>query len=182
MSQQPPTLQICTPLAWELQSTAPDDAIWSQTDEANTHLLHLHFVLDNRSRDALAEEPEILKPEMQRLETKVDYLIDLIGHMALNQMQLPNATEVALSGTALSWHTRQPAPPVGSLIKVELYLPPIFTQALQLFVTVTRLIPENNSGCIIHGVMDQRAAGFYQLLDRIIFRHHRRDIARRKQN
>ena len=177
MSQHSPTLRLHAPLTWQIQTRTPDTATWSQIDAANSHLLHLQLVLDDKLSDVQTDDNPEHKPELQRLETKLDYLIDLIGHLARQQMALPEPVAVSLSSYTLCWHWGATPPTERSLVKVELFLPPVITQALQLFVTITGVIAEDTGGYQIQAEMISHNAAFYQQLDRIIFRHHRREIA-----
>lgn len=176
MSQHCPSLYIHAPLDWQQQSAQPDQDSWQEINDANTRLLQLYYVLEDRRGESIGDESETQKPEMQRLEAKVDYLIELVTSMAEQQKRLPEPLDITLNSETISWPSSEAPPEVGSLLKVNLFILPLVSRPLQLFTTI-----QATSVHLISGTLLDRTASCYQMLDRIVFRYHRREIARNKK-
>jgi hypothetical protein len=128
-----------------------------------------------RVHDALKDESPALVHELQRIEYKINILLRLTADIAVRNAGLPSAEKVRLASHAMEWfgsHT----PKVGSTGVVAMYINPALPQPLKIAAAVES---EATVGGVhvaqlrFVGVSDAVA----QLLDKLIFRHHRRLVA-----
>ncbi len=128
-----------------------------------------------RVQEALKDESPALLHELQRLEYKINILLRLTAEISVRGSGLPPPQRVRLTSQGLEWFAeRTPEPSSSGLL--TLYINPALPQAVR--------IP-----CIVEGertVDGERAAQLrfvglsetvVHLLDKLIFRHHRRLVA-----
>ncbi len=181
MEQQAPLLHLAAPLNWTALRAEPDAMQRSRLSDSNSHVLQLYMLLGDQAGETPGEEADTAKLELQRLETKVDYLVDLVSRVAIQHLPLPPATTVQLGGGRVQWQAGAAVPAIGSLVRIDLFLPPIITQALQLVASIDSVTPDA-AGAVVVGRLQLGGGSDADLLDKIIFRCHRREVARRRQS
>jgi Atypical PilZ domain, cyclic di-GMP receptor len=142
----------------------------------NHQLLGAESSLDEvRVHEALKDESPALLHELQRLEYKVNILLRLTAELALRSSGLPAAERVRMSSRALEWFGEHRAPNEATGL-LSIYINPALPQPLK--------IPS-----IVAGEADvdgARATRFrfiglsdavVDMIEKLIFRHHRRLIA-----
>ena len=163
------------PLAWT-SGPLVEGLSLARLNADNQQLLAAEASLDEvRVHEALKDESPALLHELQRLEFKINILLRLTAEISVRGSGLPPPQRVRLTSHALEWfgeHT--PAPAASGLL--ALYINPGLPQAVK--------IP-----CIVEGartvdgspLAQLRFVGLseavVQLLDKLIFRHHRRLVA-----
>ena len=142
----------------------------------NQHLLAAESSLDEvRVHEALKDESPALLHELQRLEFKINILLRLTAEISVRGSGLPPAERVRLTSHALEWYGDR-APPVATTGLLSLYINPGLPQA----VNIPCITESEHSDETLH-VARLRFVGLseavVQLLDKLIFRHHRRLVA-----
>jgi hypothetical protein len=142
----------------------------------NQQLLAAESSLDEvRVHDALKDESPALLHELQRLEFKINILLRLIADISVRGNSLPPAQRVRLSSHALEWYGAS-MPPAETTGLLALYVNPALPQAVKIPCIAEREITVENVP-----VTQLRFVGLseavVQLLDKLIFRHHRRLVA-----
>lgn len=155
------------PLHWHINES-PDAA--SHLQLSNEETLRVILSLDEHHIEASDENPEFAH-EVQRLETKINLILELVSQVLARQLQLPEALPVRLAAHEIEWETAT-APAVGSLLLIEAYVCPRYPRPLLLPATV-----KDSTGGRVRAVFDDLGAPVQDLLEKLIFRHHRRLIA-----
>jgi hypothetical protein len=141
----------------------------------NQQLLAAEASLDDvRVNEALKNESPALLHELQRLEFKINILLRLTSEIAVRGSALPAAQRVRLASHALEWYGER-APTAGSGM-LTIYVNPALPQAIRSPCAVERhVILDSVRATQLRfvGVSD----AVVHLLDKLIFRHHRRLIA-----
>jgi Atypical PilZ domain, cyclic di-GMP receptor len=163
------------PVVWTAGPLAAGLAL-ARLNADNHQLLGAESSLDEvRVHEALKDESPALVHELQRLEYKMNILLRLTAELALRNSALPPPQRIRLTSRALEWFAEQ-TPAVGSTGLLAVYINPALPQAVK--------IP-----CVVAGERSQdgeRAAqmrfsglseAVIELLDKLIFRHHRRLVA-----
>lgn len=148
----------------------------SRLNADNHQLLGAESSLDEvRVHDALKDESPALVHELQRLEYKVNILLRLTAELALRQSGLPAPQRIRLASRAAEWFGAQTAA-VGGTGMLAVYINPALPQPVK--------IPCVIAGERVHDdlrVAQLRFSGLsdavVELLDKLIFRHHRRLVA-----
>jgi hypothetical protein len=118
--------------------------------------------------------------ELQRLEFKLNIVLRLIADLSLRQNALPPAQRVRLSARGLEWFCPDGEHAPGSSGLLHLYVNPALPQALKLQCAVAgeRI---TNSVRVRQFNFVSLSEPVVALLDKLIFRHHRRLIAGSRQ-
>ena len=163
------------PLAWH-PSPIPQGLNLARMNSDNHQLLGAEASLDEvRVHEALKDESPALLHELQRLEFKLNVLLRLTAELAVRNSSLPPSQATRLSSVALEW-TGELAPPLGETGILSAYINPALPQPLKISCTV---VGERTQGD--QRIAQLRFAGLsdmvVDLLEKLIFRHHRRLVA-----
>jgi len=166
-------------MAWsmEILSALPATPALLRLDAQNMQTLITDASLgDSRRSPDLTDENATILAELHRLEFKVDVLLQLVAQILARNAALPPASPVSLYARGMEWPATGADPVAGSAVRVCLYINPAFPQPLQ-FIGVACLARREGdriwSRIMWHGV----APAVTDLLEKLIFRHHRRQIA-----
>ena len=163
------------PLSW---SPGPliDGLALARMNADNHQLLGAEASLDDvRVHDALKDESPALVHELQRLEYKLNILLRLTAELAVRDSALPPAQRSRLSARGLEWFGEH-APPLGDTGVVAAYLNPALPQPLKVPCTVSgeRTVDGQR---VAQLRFDGLSDAVIDLLEKLIFRHHRRLVA-----
>jgi hypothetical protein len=128
-----------------------------------------------RVHEALKDESPALLHELQRLEYKVNILLRLTAELAVRASGLPPAARVRMTSSAVEWFA-EIAPPVGTTGLLAIYINPMLPQPVKIPCVVAgqRVVDESRATQMrFMGLSD----AVVEMLDKLIFRHHRRLVA-----
>lgn len=163
------------PLAWTPGALVEGLSL-ARLNADNQQLLAAEASLDEvRVHEALKDESPALLHELQRLEFKINILLRLTAEISVRGNGLPLPERVRLTSHALEWSgARTPAQAATGLL--ALYINPALPQAVKIPCVV-----ESNRAVDGEQLAQLRFVGLseavVQLLDKLIFRHHRRLVA-----
>ncbi len=146
----------------------------------NQQLLAAEATLDDvRINEALKDESPALLHELQRLEFKINILLRLTAQIAVLGSGMPPSERIKLTSHGVEWYGER-APVAGASGLLFLYINPALPQAVKI-----PCLAEREVGADAGRATQLRFAGLsepvVQLLDKLIFRHHRRLIAGARQ-
>ncbi|MBK1716698.1 PilZ domain-containing protein [Thiocystis violacea] len=148
---------------------APSDRI-PTTHEAAARLLDAVAVLEDGSQGYAKEEPP--SPELQRLESKIDLLTDLVSFLLSDR--IPRRAWVWISGEGLVLPASLTRPGAN---RIELY--PSQWLARPLVLELGEWVHRDDLAGAIWRSPDPL---FREALGRWVFRLHRREVARRRMS
>jgi len=152
------------PLAW---SVVPSAVV-----PANPEQNHLIFgLLDSLDENITRKQDKDQTGEWQRLEAKLNIILQLLGQLLQNRQALPVRTDIRFSSDTLSWQVDTPPPP-GSLLEVLLYPEDSVPLALRF---TAGIVSVNDHWLVadIRGLSEDERA----IWSRWVFRQHRRQVA-----
>jgi hypothetical protein len=160
------TLDQRLPVRWHVDSPGEPAGL----RQANEDTLWVILSLDEHHVE-IGEENVELAQEFQRLESKLNLILELMSRVLARQLELPPPTAVRLGAHSLEWES--PAPPSpGSRGWLEIYLCARYPQPLCLPAVIESATPPIvRAGFVDPGEVVQ------DLLETLIFRHHRRQVA-----
>lgn len=162
------------PIAWEARSETGAEWELARASEQNEHLLRYANLLGEQHRERLDDETEA-DSRLSRIESKVDLLVDLFSRLLEQGENTMQASPVRLSGAAIEWRSSTPPDP-GIAIWIQLQLDRRLPGALRLPARVLEVTAEGDEKRITAG-FQTLGEGVQDQLEKIIFRHHRRQVA-----
>ena len=163
------------PVLWTAGPLAEGAAL-ARLNADNHQLLGAESSLDEvRVQEALKDESPALVHELQRLEYKVNILLRLTSELALRNSGLPPAQRIRLTSRALEWFGEQ-TPAVGSTGVLAVYVNPALPQPVKIPCVVAGECVQDHLRAAqmrFNGLSD----AVVEMLDKLIFRHHRRLVA-----
>ena len=167
------------PLTWK-PGALPEGPALARLNSEDHQLLGAEASLEEaRVHEALKDESPALVHELQRLEFKLNLLLRLTSEIAMQHNALPPLSAVRLAARGLEW-LGPDAPVVGSTGVLELFINPALPQALKLPCRVLSEQP-NGEGRTVQLRFEGLGEPVIELIDKLIFRHHRRLVAGSRQ-
>lgn len=154
-----------------------DESAMAAVMADNWTLLRALVLMDDKAAGGEEEGKEA----MGGLETKVDLLLLLVSAGLKGMEPAPPVYPCVLGGQYIHWGCGDPAafPDVGERCCLALFLRPRIAMPLILPGIMQAVIPgQGGVWCQLHFHLDEHVQ---ESLDRLIFRHHRREVARSRQ-
>ena len=121
--------QTTLPLEWT--PLEEGEHLPASTELSNQNFLRIVMGLDEAAHESVDESTE-LNHELQRLEFKVNIVLELVAQLISRDTELPDTVELKLSSGALEWSCGTTPPISGQTIQVKIYLDPRFPTPLTL--------------------------------------------------
>lgn len=164
------------PLSWEKIDGLPDASQLARLNEVDEQLLRLLASVESRhdSDDSAASS------DLTRLELKLDMILELIGQLRQDQMELPHKVNITMYSNGLEWVSPQSTGlELKDRINLSLFLDPALPRPLQLpGIIIQCHQTEAGESCFL--LFDGLGESVQDSIQRLIFRHHRRAIALKK--
>lgn len=161
-------------VSWQAVESQPDKHRLALVNESNEVFLRAVSALSASTGD-IAEDDVPASQELAKLDLKVNLLLDLVGQLLYQQLDIPERNEVWISSTQMQWRAEQ-LPRFGQLVFMQVYIQHGTPKPLCFFAEVVTSERERNNG--IARVEYLGLGGSAQAwLDKFIFRHHRREVA-----
>lgn len=168
------------PFEFHEEDAEPLPATLARLNTENLQVLHADASLAESHRlvDAKDEERPWLA-DLARLEYKLDVLMALVGRLLARDAGLPPSTTLRMFAHGLEWVTRESRPADGARGVVTLYVNPGFPQPLRLAGTVVSHRADE-AGLWAQFRFESLSGPVVEMLEKLVFRHHRRQIAERR--
>lgn len=170
------------PLRWQPVGALPEPAGMLAVNRANEHLLHnLTAIEESRTAAGADEENQPTHQELQRLEHKLDLLMEMLGQLLGAQLALPEPVAARIGADIMQWDcTAAQAPAPASVLRVEVFPDRRFPSPLVFFGAVEWVRPRDGGVRVelrYSGIGDTLRGA----LEKVIFRQHRRLVAQHRQ-
>lgn len=169
-----PFLHLQAPFAMESLAQEPSSTQLEQEQQENISLLRMLYFLDERHADRPQEEGDSTGVEMHRLELKMDFLLQMLGSLLADRLQLPERASLAINAQGLVFTSPGAASMPQDLLRLSIYLQPLLHRPLIVYGKSTA--GEDGCGLSWWHISEQER----HWLDRLVFRQHRRAVARKK--
>ena len=163
------------PLRWQALATPPEAVHWLPVHESNEDVLRSLSMLEAHPHEIAEEHPEVAH-ELRRLDFKLNLLLDMVGLLVERDLALPQRVPLRLAAQGLEWTTQKP-PAVGSLVQLELYFSTKLPRPLVLLGRVQGHVAVADGGHKVVAVFESLSELEGDWLEKIIFVHHRRQVA-----
>jgi hypothetical protein len=170
--------QDVLPLVWRPMATAIDRELTASFDERNLRLLQAwdameeHVPVEKQKPEDAPYAAEIL-----RLDLKINLLLDLVGQLLVSNRPRPPAVPLRFNALGAMWRGSGTLPEAGEQGIVEIYLRDSLAEPIRMAGRVTSVTPEG--GIKVKFLPMGEAVS--DLLEKLAFRRHRRQIAGARQ-
>jgi len=166
------SFQAELPIEWEPLVTAPGLDELAGVDARNRELLSALLLCDEAASEV---EEEAQGEHWHRLDAKLDLVLSLLGELLLQQRGMPPARRLRLAGEWLAIEAcpGEELPAIGERLRLRLYLSPRIPRPLDLLARVS----EKDETGLVRLQFDAIADATRDLLERHVFRQHRRAVA-----
>ncbi len=170
-SEEGVAIELMVPFKWEALS---DDVLCDNYSAANINtLLLLESMQEQPHRQN--EDPKISGSEVERLEAKLNLLIQLVNQLIEASKPLPAKQKLVLTNHSLCWN-QDKSLAVDMLVQLTIYIEPSFPQPIKLYARVTE--NKDNKVKVVFVNLDEQEE---EILSKWVFRLHRRTIAMSKR-
>lgn len=170
------------PVVWDALDGQLSEGERHRLNRSNEELMQNLLLLDEASQDTEEKEEGSGLEHFTRLEAKLDLLLSLVTEMMSKNGGLPEKHTLTLGARALRVHTGKNETvnlEEGVMLRLRLYLNPQFPRPLDICGHLSAL--QSDSFTVTYCPFEE---GLQALLDKYIFRQHRRAVAlaRRREN
>jgi hypothetical protein len=162
------------PVKWVPLSGSVDTVLAASFSERNVRLLQALAAIEDHG---VSDKPDEATPDLMRLDFKINLLLDLVGQLLVANRPQPAAVAIRFNAHGAVWHCTAPLPPAGSHGIVEIHLRDFLAEPLRLPGTLAEVTAAAEATVRFAPVGEPVA----DLLERLIFRHHRRQVAGNRQ-
>ncbi len=162
------------PLAWR-QIADPAELDAEALNAGNEQTLRLLAAVEEFFPDIADEHGQ--SHEFARLELKLNLLLELVTQLLAAQRSLPPASPLRLNAHAVEWdHIGADPPKTGDRLLLEVYLSPEVPRPIRLPAQVLQVQAAAGEANVT-AALAQLSELVVELLEKFIFRRHRRSIA-----
>jgi hypothetical protein len=170
--------QDVLPLIWRPMTTAIDRELTASFDERNLRLLQAWDAMEEHvPLEKQKSEDAPYAAEIMRLDMKINLLLDLVGQLLVSNRPRPTAVPLRFNSLGAMWRGTGTLPEAGEQGIAEIYLRDSLAEPLRMAGRVTSVTPEG--GIKVKFLPMGEAVS--DLLEKLAFRRHRRQIAGTRQ-
>lgn len=162
--------QDVLPMLWRALPSAADQAVIASYTDRNVRLLQACAAIEDHS---VSEKSDEDSPELQRLDFKINLVLDLVGQLLVANRPRPPAVPVRFNALGAVWRAAPPLPEAGAQGVVEIYLRDCLADPLRLVGRITNVSPDGQIKVRFAPVGET----VENLIEKLTFRRHRRQIA-----
>lgn len=151
----------------------PEAAMLASWSERNLRMLQASAALEEQGAAEKNDDETLHGAQVQRLDLKVNLLLDLVGHLVAASQSRPPAAPLRMNVRGIVWQCPAPRPAAGDRGCVEVHLRECLVQPLALPGQVV----ESDADGPVHVAFDPLPEVVSDQFERLIFRRHRRHIA-----
>lgn len=161
------------PVSWSPRDEKCPDSEYIRIAEHNEHVLRCVNLLGEQLIEKIDEETD---SAIVRLEAKVNLLLELVSKLDQRINLIPEAEEVRLTSGGIEWKSNDSPPTVGSTVWINLYIDNRIPEAMKIPAMVLT-VHEELHGFTAGAKYELLGEVVQELMEKMIFRHHRRMIA-----
>lgn len=164
-------------ITWKSIDYQPDDSHLALVNDSNESFLRAVSAISEFSKD-VSEESPVISHEITRLDLKLNLLLDLVSQLIYQQSDIPETSSVTVSSTEIQWQGKN-LPHPNTTVFIQVYIQRGTPKPLCFYgqVISTEQEREEGSSRVRYIGLSGSAKAW---LDKLIFRHHRREIAFKK--
>jgi hypothetical protein len=162
------------PVAWRPLREPLDAIAATALTDRNVKMLQVCAAIEEHGPVDKQDEKSPHAADLQRMEVKVNLVIDLLGQILAASSPRPAPTSVRFNALAASWRAGQGVPPLANSQGIlEIYLRECLAQPLSLVARVISVSPEG----LVKATVAPPGEAVADLIEKLAFRRHRRQVA-----
>lgn len=165
------------PLGWKSIANYPYGPELQKLNARNAQLLSADASLEEHRRIDPKDESQPFYQELQRLEFKLDIVLHLMGDLLEQRQALPSRRKFRIHAQGLEWIDTEAKLAVRDRGILCLYLNKTLPYPLELPCEVVAVLPATEEGLPVRTEFRSLTAHVGELIEKLIFRHHRRKVA-----
>jgi hypothetical protein len=170
--------QDVLPISWRQLTNSIDREIAAGFDERNLRLLQAWDAMEEHvPAEKSKTEDSPYAAEILRLDLKINLLLDLVGQLLAANRPRPPASSVKFNAVGAMWRGSGALPEAGEQGVLEIYLRDCLAEPLRLAGRVTNVTPDGQ----IKVKFLPMGEAVSDLMEKLAFRRHRRQIAGARQ-
>jgi hypothetical protein len=162
--------QDVLPVLWRVLPGSVDQALAASFAERNVRVLQAFAAIEDHGATDPQDEQS---PELQRLDFKINLLLDLVGQLLVSNRPRPPPVAIRFNGLGAVWRGTAPLPEAGTQGVVEIYLRDFLAEPLRMIGRITNVSPDGQ----IKARFAPAGETIADLIEKLIFRRHRRQVA-----
>lgn len=171
----------CLPFSITQRADPPPLAERVRMNDRNFSLLKTHALEDFQRRE-IDSDFEGIASEIERIDQKMNLITELLCDLLASEAKIPPAMPLLLSAAGAQFVPQQSISLKRNDWAIfELYLIDDVPRPLKLMVRVVSDAHDTPTGALTLSFADL-SDGVQSMLDRLVFRHHRREIALARQS
>jgi hypothetical protein len=160
------------PVTFRSLDRAVEASLAASWADRNVRMLQACSALEEHGTDKMDEDSPHAA-ELQRIDQKVNLLLDMVGHLLAASQSRPAAVPVRFNTRGIVWQHSAPGPKRGTRGVVEIHLKDCLVQPL----TLSGVVTDDSSDGIVQLQFDALPEPVADHMERLVFRRHRRQIA-----
>jgi len=168
-------LDASLPFAWR-PSAESLSLGQSRHVETNLRVLQACLALDDQTSGDKGDDPAPQAADLARLEMKVNLLLDMVGRLLVQTQPRPQPLPLRFNARGASWkgqNVSTTAVSVGDKGVFEIYIHDSLVDPLRVLGRVMRSTQDGT----VEVQFDRSSDAIVNLIDKLVFRRHRRRIA-----
>ncbi|HTW37484.1 MAG TPA: PilZ domain-containing protein [Steroidobacteraceae bacterium] len=162
--------QDVLPVLWRALPGPVDQAVAASFTDRNLRVLQACAAIEDHAK---SEKPDEDSPELQRLDFKINLLLDLVGQLVVANRPRPPVVPIRFNALGAVWRSSPPLPEAGTQGVAEIYLRDFLAEPLRLIGRITNVSPDGQ----IKARFNPTGETIADLIEKLTFRRHRRQIA-----
>jgi len=163
-------------IAWRQVQHELDESHLAMVNASNEEFLRAVSVIGDAGglREHQESGTSAVAQEIVRLDLKMNLLLDLVGTLIYEQLDIPETSPVRLSAQGVDWQGDVPEP--GDTVYLQLYIQRGLPKPLCCYGEVVSTAQEYAGGSARVRFVGLTGAA-QSWLEKLMFRHHRREVA-----
>lgn len=170
-------VQDVLPVSWRALPGPVEPDVVAGYGERNVWLLQAREAMDQLGLVESQDEDPGHAADLMRLELKINLLLELVGQILATNRPRPNAVPVRFNALGAVWRGSGALPEAGAQGVAEIYLHACLAEPLRLFGRISSVTPDGHVKVRFAPVGETVG----DLLEKLAFRRHRRQIAGSRQ-
>lgn len=165
------------PLAWRRLPEPFDPAVIGSFADRNLRVLQSLSALEEHGQIEKTDDNNPHAADILRLDMKVNLLLDMVGQLLIASRPRPRSGAIRFNALGAVWQGLAPHPELGNQGVLKIYLRDCIAEPLRLVGRIASISPDGR----IKAKFLPPGEHISDLLEKLAFRRHRRQIAGARQ-